>query len=123
GTKRTTFTTRSARYVRVRSLQRATISGISFFEARVLAPAARPPPILDLALNKPASASSTNGSAGPPSAANDGDSSTRWSSNYHDGQSWPVGLDWVKTIDRVEVNWEAAYASAYRIQTSTDGTN
>ena len=28
----------------------------------------------------------------------------------------------MKSVDRVEVNWEAAYASSYRIQTSTDGT-
>jgi hypothetical protein len=33
-----------------------------------------------------------------------------------------VDLGAVKNVDRVEVNWEAAYASTYRIQTSTDGT-
>ncbi|HEX6651583.1 MAG TPA: discoidin domain-containing protein, partial [Thermoleophilaceae bacterium] len=122
GSQRTSFPTRSARYIRVRSLQRATMFGISFFEARVLGPADPPPPILDLALNRPASASSTNASAGPPSSANDGDSGTRWSSNYADGQWWQVDLGSVKTIDHVEVNWEAAYATSYRIQTSTDGT-
>ena len=76
----------------------------------------------DLALNRPASASSTDPSAGAPGAANDGDSATRWSSAFADNQWWQVDLGAVKSIDRVEVNWEAAYASAYRIQTSTDGT-
>ncbi|HKP20266.1 MAG TPA: discoidin domain-containing protein, partial [Thermoleophilaceae bacterium] len=122
GTQRTSFATRSARYVRVRALQRATMFGVSFFEARVLGPADPPPPILDLALNRPASASSTNASAGPPSSANDGDTTTRWSSNFADAQWWQVDLGSVKKVERVEVNWEAAFASTYRIQTSTDGT-
>jgi glucose/arabinose dehydrogenase/PKD repeat protein len=123
GTHRATFAARSARYVRVRALQRATVFGISFWEARVLGPPdAAPPPSTDLALSKPASASSTHPSTGGPGAANDGDSASRWSSNFADGQWWQVDLGTVKSVDRVEVNWEAAYASAYRIQTSVDGT-
>jgi hypothetical protein len=80
-----------------------------------------PAPGSDLALNRPASASSTENSMTPAGAANDGNSSTRWSSSFTDNQWWQVDLGAVKTIDRVEVNWEAAYASAYRLQTSTDG--
>ena len=76
----------------------------------------------DLALNRPATASSSDGSAGGPGAGNDGNSSTRWSSNFADNQWWQVDLGSVLGVDRVEVNWEAAYASTYRIQTSTDGT-
>jgi glucose/arabinose dehydrogenase/PKD repeat protein len=124
GTHRASFAARSARYVRVRSLQRATLYGISFWEARVLGPPDAPPPAsADLALSRPASASSTHPSAGGPGAANDGNSATRWSSAFADGQWWQVDLGAVETVDRVEVNWEAAYASAYRIQTSTDGTS
>jgi glucose/arabinose dehydrogenase len=123
GTHRATFAVRTARYVRVRAIQRATLYGISFYEARVLGPPdAAPPPSADLALNRPASASSTDGSSGAPSAANDGNSATRWSSTFADNQWWQVDLGSVQSVDRVEVNWEAAYASAYRIQTSTDGT-
>ena len=123
GTHRASFPARTARYVRVRALQRATLSGISFSEARALGPpdAVAPPPA-DLALGRPASASSTHSSAGVPEAANDGDSLTRWSSLFADGQWWQVDLGSVKSVDRVEVNWEFAYASSYRIQTSTDGT-
>ena len=48
----------------------------------------------DMALNKPASASSTEGNRTDlrPALANDGSSSTRWSSNYVDNQWWQVDL-------------------------------
>ena len=80
-----------------------------------------PTPADDLALNRPASASSTDPSASAPGAANDGNSGTRWSSAFADNQWWQVDLGAVKSVERVEVNWEAAYASTYRIRTSTDG--
>ena len=124
GTDRASFATRSARYVRVHTLTRGTVFGISFWEARVLGPPdpVAPPPA-DLALNQPATASSTDDAVNRPArAANDGNTTTRWSSNYTDAQWWQVDLGSAKTVDRVEVNWEVAYASAYRIQTSTDGT-
>src|SRR3954464_7234173 len=62
----------------------------------------------DVALNKPASASSTEDDRTDfrPALANDGDSSTRWSSSYVDNQSWQVDLGSVREIDRVELNWE-----------------
>jgi hypothetical protein len=72
-----------------------------------------------LALNKPASASSTENNRTDlrPALANDGNSSTRWSSNYVDNQWLQVDLGSVRQIDRVELNWETAYASRYRILT------
>jgi beta-glucanase (GH16 family) len=73
----------------------------------------------DLALNRPAAASSTQSgrSEFQPTKANDGNSSTRWSSVFSVPQWWRVDLGSRRTIDRVELNWEAAYASGYRIQT------
>jgi hypothetical protein len=71
----------------------------------------------DLALDKPVVASSTEDGRFPAAAANDGDSTTRWSSAYAVPQWWRVDLGSSRTIDRVELNWEAAYASRYRIQT------
>jgi F5/8 type C domain len=73
----------------------------------------------DLAMNKPASASSTEDNRADlrPELANDGDSSTRWSSNHVDDQWWQVDLGSVREINRVELNWEIAYASQYRIRT------
>jgi hypothetical protein len=73
----------------------------------------------DVALNKPASASSTENNRTDlrPALANDGNSSTRWSSNFVDDQWWEVDLGSVRQINRVELNWETAYASRYWIQT------
>jgi mannan endo-1,4-beta-mannosidase len=75
----------------------------------------------DLALNQPASASSTEGVRNDlrPALANDGNSNTRWASDFSVPQWWQVDLGSIKTINRVELNWEVAYASRYAIQTRT----
>jgi hypothetical protein len=79
----------------------------------------------DLALNQPASASSTERGLSQyrPANANDGNSSTRWSSDYLDNQWWQVDLGAIRSINQVELNWEAAYARRYRIRTRTSTTN
>jgi hypothetical protein len=79
----------------------------------------------DLALNRPASASSTERDLPQyaPARANDGDSSTRWSSAYADNEWWEVDLGSDRTINRVELNWHDAYAARYRIRTRTSGSN
>ena len=79
----------------------------------------------DLALNRPASASSIERNLGQyaPTRANDGSSATRWSSAYGDNQWWEVDLGSDRTINRVELNWEGAYASRYRIRTRTSRSN
>ena len=76
----------------------------------------------DLALGQPASASSFDRNLAP-ALANDGDSATRWSSAYADNQWWEVDLGSNRTINRIELNWEAAYASRYRIRTRRAGSN
>ena len=53
----------------------------------------------------------------------DGNTATRWSSAFSDPQWLQVDLGAVHTISQVVLNWEAAYARAFAIQTSTDGTN
>ena len=53
----------------------------------------------------------------------DNNSTTRWSSGFTDNQWWQVDLGSAVSIDKVELNWEDAYASRYKILTSTDGTN
>jgi F5/8 type C domain/PA14 domain len=79
----------------------------------------------DMALNKPASASSTEDDRTDlrPALANDGNSASRWSSNYADNQWWHVDLGSVRQINRVELNWEAAYASRYTIRTRRSGNS
>lgn len=65
-----------------------------------------------------------------PQYANDGTtastadgSPSRWSSNNTDNQWWQVDLGSTTTVSRLDINWETAYASHYKIQGSTDGTN
>ncbi|RSM72520.1 sialidase [Actinoplanes sp. ATCC 53533] len=71
---------------------------------------------------KTATASSTENGTFPASAAVDGDTGTRWSSAFSDPQWIRVDLGASYAISQVVLNWEAAYASAYQIQTSADGT-
>jgi F5/8 type C domain/PKD domain len=85
-------------------------------------PDPQPPADIDRALNQNATASShEQPPLYEPRFANDGDPTTRWSSDYADGQWWQVDLGSYYAVERVELNWEAAYASSYRIQASDDG--
>src|SRR6201999_507326 len=59
----------------------------------------------------------------PPSAAVDGNTSTRWSSAFSDPQWLEIDLGASATISQVTLQWEAAYGKAFQIQTSTDNTN
>jgi chitodextrinase/GH18 family chitinase len=74
----------------------------------------------NLALGKPATASSVEVSGFPASAAVDGNTSTRWSSQYTDPSWIALDLGSVQTFNRVVLRWEAAYATAYQIQVSSD---
>ncbi|MFP5362529.1 MAG: discoidin domain-containing protein [Thermoleophilia bacterium] len=76
----------------------------------------------DKARGRPATTSSTHGAGFEAGRANDGDRSTRWSSRYADDQWWQVDLGTTRKVDAVELDWEQAYADAYKIQTSTDGS-
>ncbi|MBO1334027.1 beta-N-acetylglucosaminidase domain-containing protein [Streptomyces sp. VRA16 Mangrove soil] len=57
----------------------------------------------------------------PAKAANDGDSTTRWSSPAEDGAWWQLELPKPVRLGRLILHWQDAYASSYRIQTSADG--
>jgi hypothetical protein len=70
---------------------------------------------------RPATASSTENGTFPASAAVDGNTGTRWSSAFSDPQWLRVDLGGTATINSVTLNWEAAYARAFQIQTSADG--
>jgi hypothetical protein len=50
----------------------------------------------------------------------DGDPGTRWSSGWHDNQWVRVDLGAPADITKVKLNWEAAYAKAYRVEVSDD---
>jgi hypothetical protein len=57
----------------------------------------------------------------PASAAVDGDPGTRWASTDDDPQWLQVDLVAVDKITRIALDWEAAYAKAFKIQTSLNG--
>lgn len=72
----------------------------------------------NVALNKPATASSTENAGTPASAAVDGNTGTRWSSLFSDPQWLRVDLGSSQTICRVGLTWETAYSSTFQIQVS-----
>ncbi|MGA4957620.1 discoidin domain-containing protein [Streptomyces lavendulocolor] len=90
--------------------------------ALVPAPAAEAAPVL-LSQGRPATASSQENGGTPAAAAVDGDPGTRWSSGFSDPQWLQVDLGGPAAVSQVVLRWEAAYAKAYRIELSTDGTN
>jgi hypothetical protein len=87
--------------------------------------AAPPPPPGGVLLSqgRPATASSVENASYPAANAVDGNTGTRWSSAFSDPQWIRVDLGSTQTIDRVLLDWEAAYSSAYQIQTSNDGVS
>jgi hypothetical protein len=87
-----------------------------------------PPDDGNVALNKPATASSVeteNGQQGTLGAerAVDGNTSTRWGSQFSDPQWIRVDLGAPLPITRVVLRWEGAYGRAYQLQVSDDGSN
>ncbi|WP_258724091.1 discoidin domain-containing protein [Cellulomonas sp. NS3] len=113
--------TGTGRYVRVLGTQRATGYGYSLWELQVFGTGTTTPTCstgTNAALNKPASASSTENAGTPASAAVDASTTTRWASASADPQWIQVDLGSTQSICRVVLSWEAAYGRAYQIQTS-----
>ncbi|MET8470694.1 beta-N-acetylglucosaminidase domain-containing protein [Streptomyces sp. NPDC004856] len=75
----------------------------------------------DLARTGKASSSADETPDFPASDANDGKSSTRWSSPAADGEWWQVKLAEPTRLGLVTLHWQDAYAKHYRVQTSPDG--
>jgi len=84
-------------------------------------PTAQAAPTL-LSQGRPTTASSAESIAFPATSATDGDLGTRWSSAFSDPQWIQVDLGSSQAVTQVRVDWEPAYAKAFSIQTSTNGT-
>jgi acyl-homoserine lactone acylase PvdQ len=84
-------------------------------------PAQRGDTVANLAAGAPVTASGAQ-LFYPATNAVDGDPGTRWASSWADGQWLTVDLGGSRQVGRVLLSWESAYASAYRIEVSTDGT-
>lgn len=79
---------------------------------------------VNLALGKTVVATSTEGAGYEASKLVDGNTSTRWASALNAGSaSVTLDLGNYYDISGVRLQWEAAYATAYNIQTSTDNVN
>ncbi|WP_428985176.1 discoidin domain-containing protein [Streptomyces hundungensis] len=79
-------------------------------------------PVL-LSQGKPVTASSQEHYGTPASDAVDGNLTTRWSSAASDPQWIRIDLGAPTAVSQVVLRWEAAYAKAYRIELSTNGTD
>jgi len=78
------------------------------------------PPFPNIALHKPAFASSEENGGTKAVNATDGDKSTRWGSAHQDGETIVVDLQSISYIRNIVVRWEAAYASEYALEISND---
>nr|WP_296071548.1 chitosanase [uncultured Actinoplanes sp.] len=73
--------------------------------------------------NRPAAASSAVGEFRPESAT-DAAADTRWASAPGPGTEWlRIDLGAVRRVERIQLSWATAYAKAYRVQMSSDGSN
>jgi beta-glucosidase len=129
GGTQTLNVTGSGRYIRMYGTARATAYGYSLWEFQVYGTAGAGGGggggtcgTANAALNQPATASSTENAGTPAAAAVDGNTGTRWSSAFSDPQWLQVDLGSAQPVCGVTLNWEAAYATAFQIQVSTDGT-
>ena len=124
--------TASGQYVRMYGTQRPGGYGYSLYEFKVFGNAdtgggtggGGTCGTADAALNKPASASSTES---PDylgaKLAFDGDADTRWASERSDPQWLQVDLGSSQQVCKVILQWEAAYGKAFKIQVSNTPTD
>jgi chitinase len=113
----------SGRYIRIYGTARGTVYGYSIYELEVYGTLA--PTSTNLALGKTATSSSIEGTGLEASKAVDGNAATtRWASVEGVDPQWlAVDLGASYTISSVKITWEAAYASTYQIEISTDGSS
>ena len=87
-------------------------------------PTGGPLPNVNIALNRPVVASSTeDATAFPAGKAVDGDLSSRWASAEGSDPQWiHVDLGTSQSVRRVVLRWEAAYGRSYQIQVSENAS-
>ncbi len=116
----------TGRYIRMYGTQRATQYGYSLWEFEVYALTSGTGGTCgttNIAQGKPATASSQENASFPAPNAVDGNAGTRWSSAFSDPQWLQVDLGSTQSICKVVLQWEAAYGTAFQLQTSPDATN
>ena len=124
--------TGTGRYLRMYGTARATGHGYSLWELIVHTGGSTPSPTPSSSSSnggggngtlisqfQPVAASSYEG-GNAPGAAIDGRTTTRWSSLATDPQWLRIDLGATAAITKVVLNWETAYGTGYRIETSND---
>jgi hypothetical protein len=117
--------TGTGRYIRMYGTARNTQYGYSIWEFQVYGTIGGGTGCgtTNAALNHPATASSLENATFPASNAVDGNTGTRWSSQFSDPQWLQVDLGSTQSICQVVIQWETASGKAYQIQVSNDATN
>ncbi len=77
----------------------------------------------NLALGRPATASSTENAKLTANMATDGNNNTRWGSLFQDQQWITIDLGERRAIGQIVLDWEPSYAKSYLIQVSDDNRN
>ena len=117
-----TATTASTSTVTVTATDTTGASGSTSFSWTVGSGGSSTCGTANVALDQPTTASSVQSTSFPAADATDGSTSTRWSSAFSDPQWLEVDLGQTMTVCQVTLDWEAAYATAFQIQTSNDGS-
>ncbi|MFG3558359.1 discoidin domain-containing protein [Micromonospora sp. NPDC047557] len=119
---------RASRTGRRRFALAAAVSGLAVFVTYALAvttpsatAAAAGCGTANVALNRPATASSVENSRLSAANAVDGSATTRWSSAFSDPQWLQVDLGASTDVCEVVLTWQTSYAKAFQIQVSPDG--
>lgn len=105
-----TFPTAHVRYVRLYGIQRGTSYGYSIYEMSF---GFDDPPVY--------SASSSDNASREPRYAFDLDRGTRWASEWSDPQWIAVDYQTPRSMSRVVIDWEYAYADSYAVEVSNNG--
>lgn len=112
------LTGNSARYLKLAANVKGGYGGYGLNEIEVY------PPAVPLSLNAAAESSSVEGADFLPSAAVDGDYTTRWASAEGSDDEWlTIDLGSSRSFNRVVLNWEAAYAEGYRLEVADEQSN
>jgi endoglucanase Acf2 len=75
---------------------------------------------VNLAFMKPVTASSFENVGTQPQFVNDGDQTTRWGSQFSDPQYIEIDLNGRYKINKINLFWETAYATQYKVEVSLD---
>ncbi|MBW7457877.1 discoidin domain-containing protein, partial [Paenibacillus sepulcri] len=104
------------RYVRMQGMEKSGQWGYSLYEMEVYGQEAP-----NIALGKPAEASSESNAQQTAAAAFDGEMTTRWGASEPADNWLQVDLEAIYNVNRVVIEWEDSYAKGYKLQISPDG--